>query len=106
MEGGLARLIGSGFNKGCVLPYYSITEFESTYSCCLLERGRSHRDVLSFMSFLFEGVLFVGGIEYVNGIFCLTPRRRLWTISVYLCDLYPLDGAHLNFQHLWLISTL
>jgi hypothetical protein len=28
-KGGLARLIGSGFKKGCVFLYYSFTEFES-----------------------------------------------------------------------------
>jgi hypothetical protein len=29
-EGGLARLKGSGFKKGCVLLYNSSTEFDNT----------------------------------------------------------------------------
>jgi hypothetical protein len=44
-EGGLARLIGSGFNRGCALPYYSITEFVCTLA--VYWKGvRSCRDVL------------------------------------------------------------
>ncbi len=39
-EGGLAQLKGSGFNKGCILLYYSFSEFES------LTVSRSCRDVL------------------------------------------------------------
>ncbi len=57
--GGLARLIGCGFKKGCVLPITLLLNREHPY--CLLERGRSSRDVLYRPCHLgvsfFEGVL-------------------------------------------------
>jgi len=66
-EGGLPRLIGGGFKKGCVLFYYSSTKFESTLVLLLFwtpERGRSCCDVLYRPCHLevsfFLGVMFTG----------------------------------------------
>ncbi len=68
-EGGLAQLIGSGFKKGCVLLYYSSTEFESTLT---VEWNRAWElpgcpiQTLRSENFLFKGMLFFlggGGVE-------------------------------------------
>ncbi len=49
-----------------------------------------------------EGLLTgVRGICLLNGIICLPSRRTLWTIRVYLRDMYPTDGAHLSYISLF-----
>ncbi len=95
---------GTHFSLAWLVADGNLSEFKWEFSCWIMERGRRCRAVLYRPVHLglgvsfFERVLFTR-IVYVNvwmgySVTAQKDTLDIWTISLHLCDMYPLDGAH------------
>ncbi len=86
----LARLIGSGFKKGCVFLYYSSIEFESTLTVDWNGVGATEMSytvqTLSSGSFLFYGDAIIG-IMLVRMEYSVEPPEGHSGQFAYVCTL-------------------
>ncbi len=111
-EGGLARLKGSGFKKGCVLLYILHFLWILEYSYCVLERGRRscwdllHVQTLSSGSF----ILLMLMCEWYPGHSIEPPEGHSGHFEYIFAICTCLDGAQIhvifNFQDHSLALTL